>query len=125
MPRINHKLFRNPLPKQLWPAFFQLGFDDGDMKDDVVGSGSANVAAKKLKPSQKEVFLAKSIDMAIGGIEGGDLGSIISHDNFILDGHHRWAATILNNPNSSITGIKVALDIDDLIPVLRAAGDAF
>lgn len=125
MAKINHKLFRNPLPKQLWDAFFQLGFNDGDIKDDVVGSGEQSVSAKKLKPSQKEVFLAKSIDMAISGIKGGDLGSIVSHDNFILDGHHRWAATILNDPNASITAIKVALDIDDLIPVLRAAGDAF
>lgn len=123
--RIDHKLFPNPLPKELHAPFFNMGFDDGNMKDDVVGSKAHSWSAKALKPTQEDVYLGKALGMAIGGVAGGDLKSVVSHDNYILDGHHRWAATLLNKPTAQIKGIQVAMDIDDLVPVLRAAGDAF
>ena len=130
MPKIDHSKFPNPLPKELWAPFFEMGLRDGNMKDDVVGAGPATWAAKELDPTQEDVYLAKSLSMAIGsrarpGIAGGNLKSVVSYDGYILDGHHRWAATLLNNPEAKISGIQVAIDIDDLVPVLRAAGDAF
>ncbi len=107
-----------------------MGLRDGNMKDDVVGARPATWPAKGLNPTQTDVYLAKSLSMAIGskarpGIEGGNLKSVVSHDGYILDGHHRWAATLLNNPEAKIHGIQVAIEIDDLVPILRAAGDAF
>jgi hypothetical protein len=63
--------------------------------------------------------------MAIGGVEGGELGAIISKDNYILDGHHRWAATLFNNPRAVIKGFQSDLNIGDLVPVLRSLGDVF
>ena len=130
MPKIDHSKFPNPLPKELWAPFFEMGLRDGNMKDDVVGAGPATWAAKELDPTQTDVYLAKSLSMAIGsrarpGIAGGNLKSVVSYDGYILDGHHRWAATLLNNPEAKIHGIKVAIGIDDLVPILRAAGDAF
>lgn len=127
---IDHSKFPNPLPKELWKPFFEMGLADGNMKDDVVGSRNAIWKANKLNPTQEDVYLAKSLSMAIGsrtrpGIEGGNLKSVVSHDGYILDGHHRWAATLFNNPNAMIQGIEVALPIRDLVPILRAAGDAF
>ena len=122
--KIDHKRFPNPLPQQLHGPFFQMGFDDGNLKDDVVGAKKHNWASKMLKPTQEDVYLGKALGMAIGGVAGGDLKSVVSHDNYILDGHHRWAATLLNKPTATITGIQVAMDIQDLVPVLRAAGDA-
>ena len=62
--------------------------------------------------------------MAIGGVKGGDMGAIISQDNHILDGHHRWAATMIADPTAELGGVKAALDIGDLVPVLRNVGDA-
>jgi len=123
--KIDHKRFPNPLPQQLHGPFFQMGFDDGNLKDDVVGAKKHNWASKMLKPTQEDVYLGKALGMAISGVAGGDLKSVVSHDNYILDGHHRWAATLLNKPTATITGIQVAMDIQDLVPVLRAAGDAF
>ena len=123
--KIDHKRFPNPLPQQLHAPFFEMGFDDGDMKDDVVGSKAHSWPSKMLKPTQEDVYLGKALGMAIGGVAGGDLKSVVSHDNYILDGHHRWAATLLNKPTATITGIQVAMNINDLVPVLRAAGDAF
>lgn len=130
MANIDHDRFPNPLPKQLWGVFFEMGLKDKDLKDDIVGTRNTTWSAKDLNPTQEDVYLSKSLSMAIGsksrpGIEGGDLKSIVSHDGYILDGHHRWAATLWNNPSAKIGGIQVALNIVDLVPVLRAAGDAF
>ena len=130
MANIDHSKFPNPLPKELWTPFFEMGLRDGNMKDDVVGAKPATWSANKLNPTQNDVYLSKSLSMAIGsrarpGIEGGNLKSVVSYDGYILDGHHRWAATLLNTPNAKISGIQVALKIYDLVPILRAAGDAF
>ena len=107
-----------------------MGLRDGNMKDDVVGARPATWPANTLNPTQTDVYLSKALGMAMGskqrpGAAGGDLKSVVSHDGYILDGHHRWAATLLNNPEAKIHGIKVAIGIDDLVPILRAAGDAF
>jgi hypothetical protein len=104
--------------------FFIKGKKDGDNSDDVVATKDAAIPAKSLKPSQDAVYLGKALGLAIGGVEGGDLGAIISKDNRILDGHHRWAATMFTNPNAKIIGAKADLGIGDLVPVLRQAGDA-
>ena len=104
--------------------FFVKGKVDGDSKDDVVITRPAAIPAKSLKPSQDAVYLGKALGLAIGGVEGGQLGAIISKDNRILDGHHRWAATIFNNPNAKIIGERSDLAIGDLVPVLRQYGDA-
>ena len=115
--------FPNPATKND-PEFFKKGKKDGDITDDVVSTKKVGIPAKQLKPSQDAVYLGKALGMAVGGVEGGDLGAIISKDNRILDGHHRWAATIFNNPSAKVLGTVADLSIGDLIPVLRQAGDA-
>ena len=57
---------------------------DGDKGDDVVKTKPASIPAANLKPSQDAIYLGKALGMAIGGVEGGDLGAIISSDNYIL-----------------------------------------
>jgi hypothetical protein len=83
-----------------------------------------SISADKLKPTQNEIYLAKTIEMATRHFAGGELNAIISKDDYILDGHHRWASTILTNPTMKLGGYMVDLNIDDLIPVLRSTGDA-
>ena len=124
------RVYDNPLPTSLHAAFFALGKADGVEKDDVIPTSTASWRASALNPTQEDVYLAKSLSMAIGsrtrkGIAGGDLKSIVSKDKYILDGHHRWAATLFSDPTASITGIKVDMGIKELVPILRAAGDAF
>ena len=128
--KIDHSKFPNPLPRELWSPFFEMGLKDGNMKDDVVGAKPHTWSANELNPTQNDVYLSKSLSMAMGsrarpGVEGGNLKSVVSYDGYILDGHHRWAATMLNNPDAKISGIRIALKIYDLVPILRAAGDAF
>ena len=113
-----------PNPQKQNTEFFTKGKRDGDAYDDVVYTKEIGIPAKSLKASQDAVYLGKALGMAVGGVEGGDLDAVISKDNRILDGHHRWAATIFNNPSAKINGVKADLNIGDLVPVLRAAGDA-
>lgn len=74
------------------------GLDDGSVKDDVVKVSKKSWPAASLKPSQTTMVLDKALGMALfmlkSGKVGGDLGALISSDKQIMDGHHRWAATI-------------------------------
>ena len=117
--------FPNPLQDRLKAIYMTKGKMDGKSDDDVVKTKTNTWSGSKLKPSQSAIYLGKSLGMAIGGVKGGDLGSIVSKDKHILDGHHRWAATMLSQPDAKITGIEADLGIGDLVPVLRALGDAF
>lgn len=117
--------FPNPVTSSLRKIFMTKGEKDGEVVDDIVPTKKTSISAGELKPSQDAIYLGKALRMAIGGVEGGELGAIISNDNYILDGHHRWAATIFNNPKAKIIGHKADLGIGDLIPVLRALGDVF
>ena len=116
--------FPDPLSKRLKAIFQTKGDMDGSEQDDVVQTRDSSWAASNLKPSQSAIFLGKSLGMAIGGVRGGDLGSIVSNDKHILDGHHRWAATLFSEPSAKIQGIEANLGIGDLVPVLRALGDS-
>lgn len=115
--------FFNPGPKND-KGYFMKGKGDGNPTDDIVQTRAASIPAKSLKPSQDAVYLGKALGMAISGVEGGRLEAVISSDNRILDGHHRWAATMFNNPSAKISGAQAELSIGDLVPVLRQAGDA-
>lgn len=116
--------FPNPVTSALAKVFLTKGQRDGNPKDDVIKTTDVSIASSQLMPTQSEIFMGKVIGMAVGGVAGGDLKAVISKDNYILDGHHRWAATMLANPSAKVGGIKADLGIGDLVPVLRALGDA-
>jgi len=123
------KIDRNKLPNPLIDikGFLKKGYpkyDNAPFYDDQLEVHKISLPAMDLYPSQNAIFLGKSLDKAIRGIAGGNLGAIVSNDNFIMDGHHRWACTILNNPELELGGVMVDLPADELIYVLRAVGDA-
>lgn len=102
----------------------QSGNLDGDPGDDKVQTSKASPAASSLSPSQTTMVLEKSIGMAIGmlasGKVGGDLGAMISSDGHILDGHHRWSATILASGKAGhVGGTLVNLPGKELLKVLN------
>lgn len=123
--QVDTKQFPNPITQTLAKIFTSKGAMDGNPGDDIVATVSAQIPAQTLMPTQSEIFLGKALGMAVGGVAGGDLKAIISKDNYILDGHHRWAATMLSNPSAKVGGLKANLGIGDLVPVLRALGDVF
>lgn len=123
---IDLKQFPNPLPKDMsGEAFLSKGLKDGDKSDDVVSAGGKQIPAATAKPSQSAIYLGKALGMAVGGIKGGNLNALISADNYILDGHHRWAATMFSDPSAAVGGTGIDMPMAQLIPVLRAAGDAY
>ena len=110
---------------------------DGDAEDDKVEADTTFEApASKLNPSQKEIKLGQALGMAVSMIgklpgpfkdgPGGDLGAVISKDNYIMDGHHRWAASIFSEgPQISLGGTQIQMGGEDLVKVLALMGDAF
>lgn len=110
---------------QIAKFLVESGLGDGNAQDDVIPVGKADIAAGRLKPSQTSMVLDKSLGMALAMLLGkmplgGDLGAIISKDNHILDGHHRWSAAILaGGPKTSVGGYKADLPGEELIKVLN------
>ncbi len=85
--------------------YMKSGANDGKPDDDTAAfNRGAKIGASAAIPTQSNVLLPKALGMAVGGVEGGDLGAYFSTDGEILDGHHRWAATMLNNPTAELGG---------------------
>jgi hypothetical protein len=105
------------------------GQGDQQQADDVAKSQlNKPFPANKLFPGQTTMDLDKFVGMSIqmflkiGGFPngpGGDLGAIISSDNHIMDGHHRWAASLLVNPSSQVSGLQVSVPGQKLVGVLN------
>ncbi len=68
----------------------------------------------KLKPIQKHLNKDKVKNMVLNG----DLNStplIISDDNYILDGHHRWAAEAVQNRDNKVVCLQFNAPITELL----------
>lgn len=83
-----------------------------------------NIKGSQLKPTQNTMVADWVIVIALKMLEsgdiGGDLGAIISKDGYIMDGHHRWAATVLASGNSgNVEGWVADLQGRELLKVLN------
>lgn len=79
------------------------------------------IPTHKLKPVQKEIYLEKAIDLidCYGYYElKADLcrnaSVIISKDLYIVDGHHRWLASMLMKPSLGIKVLQIGLRFTEL-----------
>lgn len=110
--------------------YVAAGPEDGEpVEDDRIKVVPKTFSVQELKPSQSSMNIEKALGMAIGMINragpfkngpGGDLGAFISIDNHIMDGHHRWVASGMLDPNAKVGGYQVNFPGDKLIPVLNA-----
>ena len=103
--------------------------NDGDADDDMIkielGGG---IVASEAIPTQSNILIPKGMGMAIKGLTGGNLDAYGGLNGEILDGHHRWSATMLNDPSESI-GTTARIDLDTLgraepLKYLTAIGNA-
>ena len=86
-----------------------------------------SMSASKLNPSQSELIVGKSVGQALAMLRGdpgmpieGSIGAVISSDNHIMDGHHRWAARILaRGKKAKAGGLKANLKGEELVRVLN------
>jgi len=94
-------------------AYMKSGEKDGNANDDKAGFElKPSIPASEAEPTQVNIKLAKSLAMGSDPSlsKGGDLGAYFSTEGEILDGHHRWAATMLNDPGANIGGFA-AIDL--------------
>jgi hypothetical protein len=110
---------------------FLKDFDD-DVKPNVEVK-NVKIKAKDLKPSQDAIFLDHILSRLVVNdydreqILGGnfkDHDILISEDDHIIDGHHRWAAAYLLNPNCKIDCTKVRLPIEYALPLINSILEA-
>tara|TARA_Y100001938_G_C8067852_1_gene421330 strand:+ start:732 stop:1406 length:675 start_codon:yes stop_codon:yes gene_type:complete len=97
-----------------------------------------DVDPSKLKPTQTDIYMDNALQKVKAGIKAVKTGSgwtpwagdvLVSADNFLLDGHHRWAATIIFNakfPNNKqkMKIKKVGVPIEQLLKIANAYTDA-
>jgi len=106
--------------------YVAVGPEDGEpIEDDRIKVVTKSFSVQELKPSQSSMninkALAQVVAMLLGKMPmGGNLGAFISIDNHIMDGHHRWVATGMIDPNAKVGGYQVNFPGDKLIPVLNA-----
>jgi len=110
-------------------AFMTAGLKDGDESDDIIKIKlNGEFAAAEGVPTQTNILFPKALGMAMQGVAGGNLGAYASFKNQILDGHHRWAATMLNKPDAKISTFALidldALGVDQTLQYLSAIGNA-
>lgn len=83
----------------------------------------ATEKAANLKSTQSELDWEKVIDIANNTKTGANKDRfkpvIVSSDNYVLDGHHRWAGTYMMDPEHRIDIWKVDLPIAKLIQTTR------
>ncbi len=77
-----------------------------------------------LRPSQTTMDLELALDVTLAVLRDnevvGDLNSIVSSDNYIMDGHHRWAAmTMAFGRKARVIAYQADLDSEKLIRVLN------
>jgi hypothetical protein len=115
------------IPKDAALAAIDAGKNDADEVDDTAKFKKSSVPASKLRASQTEIIPSKAVGLAVSMILkkgnfkeiGGDLGAIASNDNYIMDGHHRWAATMLANPKANVVITFIDLPAQKLVSVLN------
>lgn len=117
-----------PLSKitpQLAQTAVVSGNKDNNPADDKANANPEdNATVGSLKPMQKEVIPSKAVAFALGFLRDGqpdlnDMEAIVSSDNYIMDGHHRWAAMTLINPSAQVKVAKVGLPAAQLVTALN------
>lgn len=111
--------------------FLKNGLKDGSKKDDQISVTIKKVSVKALKPIQKQIYYDKSMGATIQfGVKGSKnfvqnkSFFIISDDNFIIDGHHRFLSALLIDPTMKVNALSIDLPIKKLLPLSLSYGDA-
>jgi len=109
-------------------AVIQHGLNDGKPDDEKMAKKELSIPVTKLKPTQNEIALDKSLGGSFGPLEnlktaelylkGGDVlvpskngGPIVTAYNgaFIVDGHHRWSSLYCINKDAKIKSIDLTV----------------
>jgi len=126
----------DPFPEGLSGAkaerFVELGLKiyDGSKQDDQISVKNESIKARDLTPIQEQIYFDKGLSTIIkNGLEDTrkillSKTLIVSSDNRIIDGHHRFLSAILLDPDMKLNTIKIDLPLSKLLPLAIAYGDA-
>ena len=89
------------------------------------------ISVGKLKPIQSQIYFDKSIkNVSKFGAKGTkDFSAsknnfyVVSKDDRIIDGHHRFLSAVLGDPAIQVTALEIDLPIKDLLPFTLAYTD--
>lgn len=86
-----------------------------------IGISKGVVRADSLNATQREVNNTKVRDLAGNPANRKHLQKpvIISKDNYLMDGHHRWLALIMQDPDARISVVRVNMKIRDLLDAAK------
>lgn len=110
--------------------WIELGFSDGSKEDDTVRGKITGTSVGKMKPTQSQIWFDKIIQLILkyGPATGGSpilsQTVIMSGDDYILDGHHRYAQAMISNPGLKMKTLVIPLPIGLLLKVGKTYGEA-
>lgn len=134
-PPVSPTTSSNPFPEGLSGEqaqnWLEAGLKDGSKEDDITQVSRLDATAGDLKPIQRQIYFDKSItataesgvDRTQDSIQNKSL-LVVSSDNRIIDGHHRWLSAFLIDPDMELSGVQIDLPIDKLLPLSKSYGDA-
>ena len=109
------------------PAVAAAVSSSGDQKiDKVEATASITGPVNALKPTQSTLDSGKVLNFALAHLGGEpwmdlkQMDSIVSGDNAIMDGHHRWAAALIIEPKMITQYAQIQLPLKKLITILNA-----
>lgn len=123
----------NPFPEGLTgkqaKIWLSSGLDDGDPNDDITSVKRKRVRIDTLLPIQKQIYVDTTLSSITDVKRSKTFLStktffIISADNYIIDGHHRYLSALLIDPNMKVNVVAIDLPIDILLKVTLSYGDA-
>ena len=120
LPQMNELYNRDEMPqikkKDLKPAI-------GKLLNAGLTISKGTISPQKLQPSQKEIYKSKVDDIINKSDPYTIKPIIISSDNYIVDGHHRWVAFLLGFPNHKINFLRLGVDRDKAINIYNKIAD--
>lgn len=87
-----------------------------------VGIRKNQVPVKDLKATQREI-IPKLVNEVLGSgfhRRSKNRPVLASGDNYILDGHHRWAAWLVEDPNARMKLVQIMVPIRELLALAHA-----
>jgi hypothetical protein len=111
-PKNSLGLYRHEMP-QVRSHYIEDFLDT--LKEDNIGYGYSIVDAKNLKPTQKEINMDRVDKITEDLVDSKYV--ILSSDNYVLDGHHRWKWAEMND--KEIKALRIDLPIRDLLDYLN------
>ena len=88
-----------------------------------ISSHATKMAAKEMKSSQKEISRERVESLIADNIfDKLRTPILVSADNYVIDGHHRWAAYMMERPKVLLPVVVIDARIKDILGIAVAWG---